>query len=81
MSTLTIKNIPPILHRNLKKRAGHNHRSLNKEIIVCLEEHLRETEAPLDTERFLAEVRKVRERLPLYLSDKDIDQAINEGRE
>ena len=34
MATITLKNIPADLHRDLKKRAEEHHRSLNKEIIA-----------------------------------------------
>ena len=34
MATITLKNIPADLHRQLKKRAEGPHRSLNKEIIA-----------------------------------------------
>ena len=34
MATITLKNIPADLHRDLKKRAEQHHRSLNKEIIA-----------------------------------------------
>ena len=34
MATITLKNIPADLHRELKKRAEEHHRSLNKEIIA-----------------------------------------------
>ncbi|PYJ69847.1 MAG: hypothetical protein DME76_07555 [Verrucomicrobia bacterium] len=35
-AVITLKNIPPELHRRLKKRAQERHRSLNKEIISTL---------------------------------------------
>lgn len=35
--TLTLKNIPPNLHRVLKIQARQNKRSLNQEAILCLE--------------------------------------------
>ena len=34
MATITLKNIPADLHRDLKKRAEEHHRCLNKEIIA-----------------------------------------------
>ena len=34
MATITLKNIPADLYRELKKRAEEHHRSLNKEIIA-----------------------------------------------
>jgi plasmid stability protein len=37
MITLTIKGIPKETHRELKKRAAANRRSLNNEIIFTLE--------------------------------------------
>ena len=36
MATITLKNIPADLHRELKKRAEEHHRSLNKEIIATI---------------------------------------------
>jgi hypothetical protein len=35
--TITLKNVPPILHRTLKKQAKLHKRSLNQEAITCLE--------------------------------------------
>ncbi|MBT4504438.1 MAG: Arc family DNA-binding protein [Gemmatimonadetes bacterium] len=37
MKTLSIKNVPETLHERLKKRARHNHRSLNGELLALLE--------------------------------------------
>lgn len=37
MKTLSIKNVPDFLHERLKKRACHNHRSLNGELLAFLE--------------------------------------------
>ncbi|PYL18920.1 MAG: plasmid stability protein [Verrucomicrobia bacterium] len=38
MPTITLKNIPDDLHRELKKRAEEHHRSLNKEVIATLKQ-------------------------------------------
>jgi len=35
--TLTLKNIPPHLHRTLRAQAKRHKRSLNQEAILCLE--------------------------------------------
>jgi len=35
--TLTLKNVPPHLHRVLKAQARRHKRSLNQEAILCLE--------------------------------------------
>ncbi|MEA3441264.1 MAG: Arc family DNA-binding protein, partial [Chloroflexota bacterium] len=37
MPTLTVKNIPDDLYAQLKRYAAMNRRSLNSEIIVCIE--------------------------------------------
>ena len=37
MIALTLKNVPPRLHRALKKRADRHRRSLNQEVLHCLE--------------------------------------------
>jgi plasmid stability protein len=56
MAGLLIKNIPPELHEDLKRRAAANHRSLTKEALAILEAALREeaerpTLAQLDRHR------------------------------
>lgn len=38
MATLTVKNIPDPLYKRLKRQAARRHRSLNQEIISCLEQ-------------------------------------------
>jgi plasmid stability protein len=38
MPVLTIKSIPDRLYRSLKQRAAAHRRSLNSEILVCLEQ-------------------------------------------
>ena len=37
MPTITIKSLPDPLYRQLKERATEHRRSLNSEILVCLE--------------------------------------------
>lgn len=41
MLNLTLKNVPPELHRVLKARAEANRRSLNREILALLETQVR----------------------------------------
>lgn len=36
-ATITLKNVPPELHRSLKDLAKKHKRSLNQEVIHCLE--------------------------------------------
>ena len=61
MRTLTIKSIPDELYALLKRRAGEHRRSINSEVIVCLERTLRSRR--LDPEAILARADAVRERL------------------
>lgn len=61
MPTLTIKGLPDALYRRLKQQAEAHRRSLNGEIITCLE---RVTGAgPLDPGLWLKEIDAFRERL------------------
>ncbi len=43
MSALLIKNIPPLLHERLRRRAVVHHRSMNREVIAILERELDRT--------------------------------------
>ena len=38
MPNINVKNLPKEIHRRLKERARRNHRSLNSELIACLQE-------------------------------------------
>ncbi len=83
MPTITLKNVPAKLHARLKAQAKAHRRSLNQEAIVCIEMATR-SKRP-DAERFLAEARKLRERIAAGgarpQSQKFVRQAIDEGRE
>ena len=41
MPTITVKNIPEDLYAELKRAAALNRRSVNSEIIVCIEKAVR----------------------------------------
>lgn len=79
MATLTIKNIPDALHQQLKDRAKQHRRSINSEVIVCLEQVL--GRAPVDRTELLASIRARRQTMSgVYLTDEDLRAAKNEGR-
>jgi plasmid stability protein len=79
MATLTIKNVPQKLHRRLKQSAAEHRRSMNSEVIACLERTLMSTR--IDPEEFLKRARSLRERTPhLYVTEEDLRKAKNEGR-
>lgn len=78
-TTLTLKNIPEPLYERLKSSAEMNHRSLNSEVIVCLESALMAGKMP-PAER-LARARELRAALPKgKFKAKDIDEAKRQGR-
>ena len=81
MATLTIKNLPDEIYARLTKTAKRNRRSLNGEAIVTLEQGLQFAQPDLATT--LERVRRNRATLKekgVWLTDKIIDQAKNEGR-
>jgi plasmid stability protein len=58
MATVTIKNIPEPVYRELKRQAARHHRSLNQEVIAVLESA--SVSQRLDPEAFLARARQIR---------------------
>ncbi len=48
MPAITVKNIPDIIYKNLKFAAQAHHRSINSEIIACLEKELMYEKIPVD---------------------------------
>jgi len=79
MATLTIKNVPGKLVRRLKTQASLHRRSLNLEVISCLEAATGAT--PVDPEALLATARAMRI-VPkgLRVTDRLLKQFKNEGR-
>lgn len=76
---ITVKNIPPDLHKDLKSSAARHRRSLNSEIIALLEERLRPRKRP--PEEVLAAARVLRERMKgVWITPEMIDRARREGR-
>jgi plasmid stability protein len=79
MATLTIKNIPDDLYQQLKQSADAHHRSINSEVIVCLELSLQNPQR--NTDELLANIRKLRRKTaPYRLTDRVLSQAKGEGR-
>ena len=79
MATLTIKNIPDPLVRRLKSQAALHRRSLNLEVIACLEAAAQAV--PVDPEVLLARARAAR-RTPvgLRLGDRTLNRLKAYGR-
>jgi len=79
MTTLTIKNIPDTIYRRLKRQALQHHRSLNQEVIACLEQST--SSVPFDPSTILVQARELRKqyRGPA-LTDKRLGQLKSAGR-
>ncbi len=79
MPTLTIKNIPEDLYAQLKRRAEMNRRSLNSEVIVCIEQAVRSRR--VSPEIVLERARRLREQTAQYpITDDEFNQAKTMGR-
>lgn len=79
MPVLTIKSMPDPLYRRLKQRAAANRRSLNSEILVCLEQVV--AAEPVDPRAALARADALRRRLRVpRLTDARLRAAKSAGR-
>lgn len=61
-TTITLKGLPDDIYERLKASASANHRSLNSEVIACLEATLMARRASVPDQ--LAAIRAIRARLP-----------------
>jgi antitoxin FitA len=79
MRTVTIKNVPDDLYDSLKRSASANHRSINSEVIVCMERAL--GGRAVDTEAVLARARELRKLTRKYpITDAELAKAKAAGR-
>lgn len=79
MPTLTIKKVPSGLAKRLKRSAALHRRSVNSEVISCLERML--MSRGVDPEEFLARVRAHRPpKSRILVTDQDLRAAKNWGR-
>lgn len=79
MPSLTVKNIPDDLYDRIRRRAAANRRSINSEVIVCLERAVGLRR--FDLEATLADARRIRERSAAYrIDDAAFDEAKRRGR-
>lgn len=79
MATLTVKNIPDELYNRLKSVAEINRRSINSEIIICIENTI--ASHRINLEEMLYDIRQLRKLTSGHLiSDEAFNQAKTEGR-
>ena len=79
MASITLKALPPKLHRALKSRAKLHKRSLNQEVIAVLEEAVAPSRK-VDIEAMLAREKKFMESLNFTTTLEEIDAFKREGR-
>jgi plasmid stability protein len=78
MASITVKDVPEKLHRRLKARALAHRRSLNSEIIACLEAAA--SAQKLDPDALLARAAVLRNRVAGRLTDADLAAFRGAGR-
>ena len=79
MPTITVKNIPEGLYERLKQAARAHRRSINSEVIVCIEKAVGSHK--IDVEIEIARARELREKTGDYfLTDDEINRAKADGR-
>lgn len=79
MATVTVKNIPDELYERLKTAAKINRRSINSEIIVCIEHAV--TSRRINPGEVLENARRLRQlTVDHSISDEQFNQAKKEGR-
>ena len=61
MKTITIKRIPDDIYGKLKQRAAENRRSINSEIIICIERSV-QSHLPDNIDTVLEKARQIRAR-------------------
>lgn len=67
MRTITIKNVPDDLYERLSKSAAENRRSINSEVIVCIERAVRSRKLGT-TEDILSRAREVRKKTASHMT-------------
>jgi plasmid stability protein len=79
MATITLKNVPDDLYESLKRQAQAHRRSINSELIHCLETVLMPKQ--ISAEERLGRLRSLRCRIDSRaVSAQDILAVIDEGR-
>jgi len=79
MPTITVKNIPVEVYEKLKRAAEMSHRSLNSEIIACIERAV--CSQAVNPDLLLANARKLREKTADHpITNREFAQAKAAGR-
>jgi plasmid stability protein len=77
VASITLKDIPDEIHGRLRDRAARNRRSLQQEILACLEAAVMAGPVPDDV---LDRARVLRRRQPSAVRAADLERSRREGR-
>lgn len=75
MPSITVKNIPDAIYTKLKQQAEARHRSMNSEIIACLEQSVEPNRVSPD--EILRQARMMRKKVKGSLSAEEIQLDIH----
>jgi plasmid stability protein len=78
MPSITVKNIPEEIYDRVREQAKAHHRSINSEIIACLEQTVKSQQ--VSTDDILQEARRLRKKAKGNLSSEEVESAITKGR-
>lgn len=78
MPSITIKNIPDEVYDRIKLRAETNRRSINSEIIECLDLITRPSQVNAEIVRY--EAKRLRDSIKGNIRERDVKSAIRKGR-
>ena len=79
MATVTVKNIPSDIYEKLKLSAQRSRRSINSEIIACIERSVRSQQ--INPDLLVANARKLRNKTISHpITDNEFNQAKTAGR-
>jgi antitoxin FitA len=79
MPTITVKNVPDDIYEDLKNSANIHRRSINSEVIFCIEKVVRSRR--LDPNELFTRVEAIRNKIDVPpLTDTVLRQAKGEGR-
>ena len=78
MATITLKDVPRVLHLEIKKRAEVNRRSINNEIITTLERLYGIKE--INPDDLILKANQIKGQIKGFLTQRVLESFKNEGR-
>jgi antitoxin FitA len=78
MPSITIKNIPEEVYDRIKLRAETNRRSINSEIIECLDQITRPRK--MSPQEVIETAKRLRDSIDGFIDEQSVSKAIRKGR-